>query len=366
MKRMLLSLAICVLSARGDTWSDLGGAWYNPYGYASDSTYEWEVVDTSGDTQIISFNENGSNADEVIGSIKTSVKSLFVNVAGLATKVADNARHLETIDQEFEMLSETLDSVVADIYAKLEEIKFQDEKAPSSPTVYKTTVENKYLTLVGPSLEGDKKSVTRDKDGKYGLFGFEGNADKTFAIPYIYGGSLAWSYIGLLGDGNTIENGSDADDRPISIGLAGWESPQSGSHLCQDELGEMLTGVKDGASHYVLTKHGQNLHYTRIGSITAGAAKTDMSSIVTNAPGHEGEASIAGFWTADVGTSPVKTADGKGIEWKAPGGGINITDSKGATASGTNIVFSSSGNVKATIESAVGGTVTIKFEAFYK
>ena len=354
-------------------WENLGENWYAPRQINISNSYSWQVADTSGETHIIDFTytEDGfvNNADEVIKSMKSSVASLFKNVAGLSNQIANNARHLELTDMKFEALAERLDGVFAEVFGALQELEIKKDEGSDGKTLHVSSLENGRLTLIGNvgDFDPDGKSIEKTSDGKASIKGFSGSIDGSIPVSFL-GDEIRWYSLINAGDGKSITFNLD-NDKPFAgvLSLAGWEDHGTLSGVagfCEDSLWDLLTGVKPESTHRVLTWFdGGKLHYTKIGApkgetgkfLKAKEGGVEWSAAISEVKAEEGSAVKA---ETDAETGVVT------LSFDNPG--VEVVGTQGQQ-SGAKLKFEGSdGTAVRTTVVKDGDTVKVKIGVYYK
>ena len=169
MKRLMAAAMMALYAAaHGAEWKNLGGMWYKPLQSIPAGNFEWQVTDTSGDFHIITFkvDENSvvNNADEVLGSIKPSVKTLFSDVVKLSGQIAQNAHRLDRLDENFATIAAELDAAMAEIYTRFDIIELDLEEGKTA-TLKKTGDQNATTyAATGLGIQDDGRSTLVRKD----------------------------------------------------------------------------------------------------------------------------------------------------------------------------------------------------------
>lgn len=368
----LLAAATC--AAAVNPWQNLGEGWYAPKKINVSDRYSWQVADTSGETHIIDFtySDEGfiNNADEVIKTMKSSVASLFRNVAGLSNQIANNARALELADQKFEALAERLDSAFTEVFGSLQELEIKKDEGSAGKTLRVSSIEKGRLTLVGNvgNFDPDGKSIETASDGKARVKGFSGSIDGSIPVS-LQGEEIAWHSLISAGDGKSIVFNHD-EDKPFAgtLSLAGWEDHGTLNGVegyCADSLWDLLTGVKSEGSHRVLTWFdGGKLHYTKIGAPTGETGKflqakeggVEWSAAVSEVKAEEGSA-VKAETDAETG--------GVTLSFENPG--VEVAGTQGASQSGAKLKFE--GNANTAVRTTVvkdGDTVKVQIGVYYR
>ena len=366
-------LAASTCAAAVNPWQNLGAGWYVPSEINVSDSYSWQVADTSGETHIIDFTytEDGfvNNADEVIKSMKSSVASLFKNVAGLSNQIANNARHLELTDMKFEALAERLDGVFAEVFGALQELEIKKDDGSDGKTLHVSSLENGRLTLIGNvgDFDPDGKSIEKTSDGKASIKGFSGSIDGSIPVSFL-GDEIRWYSLMNAGDGKSIVFNYD-NDKPFAgtLSLAGWEDHGTLSGVdgfCEDSLWDLLTGVKPESTHRVLTWFdGGKLHYTKIGApkgetgkfLKAKEGGVEWSAAISEVKAEAGSAVKA---ETDAETGVVT------LSFDNPG--VEVVGTQGQQ-SGAKLKFE--GNDGTAVRTTVvkeGDTVKVKIGVYYK
>lgn len=367
-------LAASTCAAAVNPWENLGENWYAPRQINISNSYSWQVADTSGETHIIDFTytKDGfvNNADEVIKSMKSSVASLFKNVAGLSNQIATNARHLELTDLKFEALAERLDGVFAEVFGALQELEIKKDDGSEGKTLHVSSLENGRLTLIGNvgSFDPDGKSIEKTSDGKASIKGFSGSKNGEFPVS-VNGNTIIWCTLASSCDGKSIVFNYDKD-KPLvgDLSLAGWEDHGTLSGVdgfCEDSLWDLLTGVKPESTHRVLTWFdGGKLHYTKIGApkgengkfLKAKEGGVEWSAAVSEVKAEAGSAVKA---ETDAETGVVT------LSFDNPG--VEVAGSDGASQSGAKLKFEGSyGTAVRTTVVKDGDTVKVQIGVYYR
>ena len=367
-------LAASTCAAAVNPWENLGENWYAPRQINISNSYSWQVADTSGETHIIDFTYTNdgfvNNADEVIESMKSSVASLFKNVAGLSNQIANNARHLELTDMKFEALAERLDGVFAEVFGALQELEIKKDDGSEGKTLHVSSLENGRLTLIGNvgSFDPDGKSIEKTSDGKARIKGFSGSIDGSIPVSF-QGDEIRWYSLMNAGDGKSITFNLDKD-KPFAgdLSLAGWEDHGTLSGVagfCEDSLWDLLTGVKPESTHRVLTWFdGGNLHYTKIGAPTGQTGKF----LKAKEGGVEWSAAVSEV-KADVGSAVKAETDAETgvVTLSFDNPGVEVAGSDGASQSGAKLKFEGSdGTAVRTTVVKDGDTVWVQIGVYYR
>lgn len=366
-------LAASTCAAAVNPWQNIGAGWYVPREINVSDSYSWQVADTSGETHIIDFTytKDGfvNNADEVIKSMKSSVASLFKNVAGLSNQIATNARHLELTDLKFEALAERLDGVFAEVFGALQELEIKKDDGSVGKTFHVSSLENGRLTLVGNvgNFDPDGKSIETGSDGKASINGFSGSKNGEFPVS-VNGNTIIWCTLASSCDGKSIVFNYDKD-KPLvgELSLSGWEDhgeAKDYAGFCEDSLWDLLTGVKQESSHRVLTWFdGGNLHYTKI-----GAPKGENGKFLkAKERGVEWSAAVSEV-KADVGSAVKAETDAETgvVTLSFDNPGIEVYGTQGQQ-SGAKLKFE--GNEGTAVRTTVvkdGDTVKVQIGVYYR
>lgn len=366
-------LAASTCAAAVNPWENLGENWYAPRQINISNSYSWQVADTSGETHIIDFTytEDGfvNNADEVIKSMKSSVASLFKNVAGLSNQIATNARHLELTDLKFEALAERLDGVFTDVFGALQELEIKKDDGSEGKTLHVSSLENGRLTLIGNvgNFDPDGKSIETGSDGKASIKGFSGSIDGSIPVSFL-GDEIRWYSLMNAVDGKSITFNLD-NDKPFdgTLSLAGWENHGTLNGVdgfCEDSLWDLLTGVKLESTHRVLTCFdGGKLHYTKIGAPKGQTGKF----LKAKDGGVEWSAAVSEV-KADVGSAVKAETDAETgvVTLSFDNPGVEVVGTYGRQ-SGTKLKFE--GNDGTAVRTTVvkdGDTVKVQIGVYYR
>ena len=367
-------LAASTCAAAVNPWQNFKEGWYTPKEIYIPTEYIWQVVDTSGDIAEISYTQtdNGryiNNSDEVITTMKSSVVSLFKNVAVLSNMIAQNANDLQLVDKRFEALAENLDNVFTRVFGELQELEIKKDEGSDGKKLRVSSIEKGRLTLIGNvgNFDPDGKSIETGSDGKARIKGLSGSIDGSIPVSFL-GDEIRWYSLMNAGDGKSITFNLD-NDKPFAgtLSLAGWENHGTLNGVdgfCEDSLWDLLTGVKPEGSHRVLTWFdGGKLHYTKIGAPNGQTGKF----LKAKEDGVE--------WSAAV--SEVKAADGSAVkaETDAETGVVTLSfDNPGVEVAGTQgqqsgakLKFEGSdGTAVRTTVVKDGDTVKVQIGVYYK
>ena len=333
MKRLMVAAMMALYAAaHGAEWKNLGGTWYTPAEKRPASQFDWQVTDTSGDVHNITFtvDENGviNNADQVMGSIKQSVQTLFRDVVQLSGQIAQNANRLDRLDENFDTMAKNLDAVMALIYNRFDaiELKLEDGK---TATLKKT---------------GDKDSTT-----------------------YVATG------LGIKDDGRSTLVRTDTETGAQKISIRNFAAGGG----CDEKLSELMTKeIKAGERnrHTVLSRYDRGgvpeLHYLPLGDLLPAVAGVKVYGTELERD-KENKVEIKNLVKA-------LTANGEKLEPNGDGvvdlGNLNTVTQNVLTVSGTTgtasgqrIRFASGddSNIKVTVSNE-GDEIVVKFDVYYK
>lgn len=367
-------LAASTCAAAVNPWQNFNEGWYTPKEIYTPTEYIWQVVDTSGDIAEISYTQTKdgkyiNNSDEVITTMKSSVVSLFKNVAVLSNMIAANANDLQLVDKRFEALAENLDNVFTTVFGALQELEIKKDEGSEGKKLRVSSIEKGRLTLVGNvgSFDPDGKSIEKTSDGKASIKGFSGSKNGEFPVS-VNGNTIIWCTLASSCDGKSIVFNYDKD-KPLvgELSLSGWEDHGTLSGVagfCEDSLWDLLTGVKPEGSHRVLTWFdGGKLHYTKIGAPTGQAGKflkakeggVEWSAAVSEVKAEAGSAVKA---ETDAETGVVT------LSFENPG--VEVAGTQGQQ-SGAKLKFE--GNEGTAVRTTVvkdGDTVKVQIGVYYK
>ena len=333
MKRLMAAamMALCA-AAHGAEWKNLGQTWYTPQQRKPASQFDWEVTDTSGDSHIITFtvDENGviNNADQVLGSIKQSVKTLFSDVVKLSGQIAQNANRLDRLDENFATMADNLDLVMAVIYNRFDaiELKLEDGK---KATLKKT---------------GDKNSTTYAATG-----------------------------LGIKDDGRSTLVRTDTATGAQKISIKNFAAGGG----CTENLSDLMTKESkagDRSRHTLLSRYDRDgvpeLHYLPLGDLLTAVAgvkvyctelkmdeenKVDIKNLVKSLKANGESLEPDGDGVVDLGNLNTVTQNV-----------LTVTGTAGS-ASGHRIRFASGddSNIKVTVSNE-GDEIVVKFDVYYK
>lgn len=374
---ILAALLAASASAAVNPWQNLGKNWYTPAKISLTESYAWQVADTSGDIAEITYTQtdNGTfinNADEVIATMKSSVVSLFRNVAGLSNQIAANARALELADQKFDALAERLDDAFTEVFGSLQELEIKKDEGSAGKRLRVSSIDKGRLTLVGNvgNFDPDGKSIETASDGKAQIRGFSGSKDGAIPVS-VKGDRLSWFTLINAADDESIQFAPDeANNKPFAgtLSLAGWKyhgTVNGEDGFCEDSLWDLLTGVKQEGSHRVLTWfNGGKLHYTKIGAPKGETGKflkakedgVEWSAAVSEVKAEEGSA-VKAETDAETG--------GVTLSFENPG--VEVAGTQGASQSGAKLKFE--GNADTAVRTTVvkdGDTVKVQIGVYYR
>ena len=367
-------LAAATCAAAVNPWQNFNEGWYTPKEIYIPTEYIWQVVDTSGDIAEISYTQtdNGryiNNSDEVITTMKSSVVSLFKNVAVLSNMIAQNANDLQLVDKRFEALAENLDNVFTRVFGELQELEIKKDEGSDGKKLLVSSIEKGRLTLVGNvgSFDPDGKSIEKTSDGKASIKGFSGSKNGEFPVS-VNGNTIIWCTLASSCDGKSIVFNYDKD-KPLvgELSLSGWEDHGTLSGVagfCEDSLWDLLTGVKPESTHRVLTWFdGGKLHYTKIGApkgetgkfLKAKEGGVEWSAAISEVKAEAGSAVKA---ETDAETGVVT------LSFDNPG--VEVVGTQGQQ-SGAKLKFEGSdGTAVRTTVVKDGDTVKVKIGVYYK
>lgn len=372
---ILAALLAASASAAVNPWQNLGKNWYTPAKISLTESYTWQVADTSGDIAEITYTQtdNGTfinNADEVIATMKSSVVSLFRNVAGLSNQIATNARALELADQKFDALAERLDDAFTEVFGSLQELEIKKDEGSAGKKLRVSSIDKGRLTLVGNvgSFDPDGKSIETASDGKAQIRGFSGSIDGSIPVS-LKGEEISWYSLINAGDGKSLVFNLD-EDKPFAgtLSLAGWESHgtvNGEDGFCEDSLWDLLTGVKQESSHRVLTWFdGGKLHYTKI-----GAPKGETGKFLKAKEGGVEWSAAVSEVKAEAGSAVKAETDEEtgGVTLSFENPGVEVAGTQGASQSGAKLKFE--GNADTAVRTTVskdGDTVKVQIGVYYR
>lgn len=333
MKRLMAAamMALCA-AAHGEAWKNLGKTWYTPRQSTAETDFSWEVTDTSGKSHFITFvvGEDGvlNNADEVLGSIKTSVKTLFNDVVKLSNNIAQNANRLDRLDENFTTMADKLDAAMAEIYTRFDAIELELEDGKKA-TLKKT---------------GDKNSTTYAATG----LGIKDDGRSTLVRTDTATGAQKISIKNFAAGGGCTENLSDLMTKEIKAG--------------------------ERSRHTLLSRYDRNgvaeLHYLPLGDLLTAVAgvkvygtelkmddenKVEIKNLVKSLKANGESLEPDGDGVVDLGNLNTVTQNV-----------LTVTGTAGS-ASGHRIRFASGddSNIKVTVSNE-GDEIVVKFDVYYK
>ena len=333
MKRLMAAAMMALYAAaHGEAWKNLGGIWYTPEQRSPASQFDWQVTDTSGDFHIITFtvDENGvvNNADEVLVSIKQSVKTLFSDVVKLSDQIAQNANRLDKLDENFVTMAANLDAAMAEIYTRFDAIELQLEDGKTA-TLKKT---------------GDKNSTTYAATG-----------------------------LVIKDDGRSTLVRTDTATGAQKISIKGFAAGGG----CDENLSDLMTKESKAGErnrHTVLSRYDRGgvaeLHYLPLGDLLTAVAgvkvygnelkmdydnKVEIKNLVKSIKANGESLEPDGDGVVDLGNLNTVTQNV-----------LTVTGTAGS-ASGHRIRFASGddSNIKVTVSNE-GDEIVVKFDVYYK
>lgn len=333
MKRLMAAAMMALYAAaHGAEWINLAGTWYTPQQRKPASQFDWQVTDTSGDSHIITFtvDENGvvNNANEVLGSIKQSVKTLFSDVVKLSDQIAQNANRLDRLDENFATMADNLDLVMAVIYNRFDAIELKLENGEKA-TLKKT---------------GDKNSTTYAATG-----------------------------LGIQDDGRSTLVRKDTATGAQKISIKNFATGGG----CTENLSDLMTKESkagDRSRHTLLSRYDRDgvpeMHYLPLGDLLTAVAgvkvygtelkmdeknKVDIKNLVKSLKANGESLEPDGDGVVDLGNLNTVTQNV-----------LTVTGTAGS-ASGHRIRFASGddSNIKVTVSNE-GDEIVVKFDVYYK
>lgn len=333
MKRLMAAAMMALYAAaHGEAWKNMGERWYTPAQSIPASQFEWQVTDTSGDSHIITFtvDENGviNNADEVLGSIKQSVKTLFMDVVTLSDQIALNANRLDRLDENFATMADNLDIFMSKIYNRFDaiELKLEDGRTAS----LKNT--------------GDQNSTI-----------------------YVATG------LGIKDDGRSTIVGTDTATGSQKVSIKGFDTGGG----CYEKLSELMT--KDSKAgernrHTLISRYDRGgaaeLHYLPIGDLLPAVAGVKVYGTELKKD-EENKVEIKNLVQAITANGERLEPDGDGVVDLGDLNTVtqNVLTVIGTTgiASGQRIRFASGedSNIKVTVSNECD-EIVVKFDVYYK
>lgn len=319
-------------SARAEQWEDI--EWYSPNNKGdAPANYSWAVKDSKGNVAELEYESDSdgnrycSNISVVVESLKSSVNSVFENMVGLSTSLANACDDIYRIDAQMKEMADNLNKTFTDAWARMDRIEEALESPTddggSTPTVVEKTIikkEREKIIIRGGVAPLKVDGVTigvKDEntaDAAYQLKNFPGasgvNVGLIPAIGNLSGrvGQLMWFDPWRYLDGDTIKiDRSDAyrhlpsnEDGHHGIHFAGWYSPEASPNRCSETIAANLTNAVEDTSHYVLTRYGNgsdsSVHYMRIGHLGKIAGGGAALRVV----GTEGDVTVGSGATTNV------------------------------------------------------------------
>ena len=262
-----------------------------------------------------------SDIESALQNMKSTVNTLALNSFEALAKIAA----LQEVDAYLNARIDILTDSAREALASLDTVEVDDGHGnTSSGSVdvgdHSLVIHNLDVAVDGASIDYTGARVDDKTPSPIEVFGFKG-VDSETKIPHKVSGKIQWDSVIWLADSRAIGTYIDnVSPFGISLGLKGWDTPTQGTALCGDTLSDMLTGL-DNDSHYVLTKFGSDLHYTKIGK-PIRAAECDNLSITTN---ETYKFHIVGV--GDAVSGQVLASDGRaGVDWANPSPVVSYDD----------------------------------------
>ena len=309
----------------------------------------------------------GGTVDDYEYSVESfdDVEAVFNTLSGIisakeamlnAMKALANVAILHETDTWLGKRIEALEKSAKNALAQVDKTEVIDEHGNQIESILKIIKkpgdEGETIEVTTEGTPVDKKSIDYtgmptgpNKPAPLEIKGFSDAVGLNWLIPHPKGSALAWDGLQELIDLETIDSTSDsARAFGIKLGLKGWNKPLEVPGLCTHSLTEMLGGKDDATPHYVLTKHGDALHYTPIGDAISGGPAVDNASLTTNevnGAAEQGKASLYG-WNLPSARGGAIPCKGNGnpatLDWKAPGDMVDGT-SIATTERGEGVVW---------------------------
>ncbi len=339
-KAILLCVVVLALLVKAQSTDPNPAAWYTPLDYKPPEKMDGytTITDSRGNTQEVSFelefdddgNVTSSTLQNALADIKVNVNTAIQLIDKALCDLATTAYDIDYIKAQIKTLGENLtkvfqvDGMKFKIGGKTYNLKIAEGALKAAITT-STTVE--YKDEDGLFMVPDDKTLesVKGSDGLYYLQ-LKNKPGNVVAgqgqIPYLTS-ALGLDWFSLkdkldnlsLGIKKGYSKYGEIEDGGIQI--KGWEDASPDTAYT---LGEVLAGYSEYAGslsscqddHIIIRSSDGTLNYAEIGSLKAGGAPVDGTSITTNeteGATDQGVASVYGWLTAPTLGIPYKTSN---------------------------------------------------------